>query len=64
MEATPHNRHEPEVSFEAVTTQHVSSSPRLSFTAWLSFCLQPRYRDGSFGLRSQASFNTGSADAV
>jgi hypothetical protein len=21
---------------------HVSSSPRLSLTAWLSFCLQPR----------------------
>jgi hypothetical protein len=32
----------PEVRFWGVTHRHVSSSPRLSFTASLSFCLQPR----------------------
>ena len=33
----------PEVGFGAVATYQVTSSPRLSFTAWPSFCLQPRY---------------------
>jgi hypothetical protein len=32
----------PEVGFWSVTTCQLSSSPRLSFTAWLSFCLHPR----------------------
>ena len=32
-----------EVGFGAVATYQVTSGPRLSFTAWPSFCLQPRY---------------------
>jgi hypothetical protein len=35
---------EPEVGFGVVAASQLSSSPRLSFTAWPSFCLQPRYR--------------------
>jgi len=27
-----------------IAISQLSSSPRLSFTAWPSFCLQPRYR--------------------
>src|SRR5438132_14419552 len=34
----------PEVGFGVIATSQPSSSPRLSFTAWPSFCLQPRYR--------------------